>query len=91
MVTIEIPCRYCSQAEFVKRNGKARSGLQRYRCTDSRRSFQYEYLSRGHAPGTAEKIIETALNGSGVRGISRVLKVSINTVISHLKNSHLRK
>ena len=41
--------------------------------------------------GTAEKIIEMALNGSGVRGTSRVLKVSINTVISHPKNSPLHK
>lgn len=45
--------RYCSQTELVQRNGKARSGLKEYRCTDCRRSFHYEYLSRGYASGTA--------------------------------------
>ncbi len=33
-----------------------------------------------------EQIVEMALNGSGVRGTVRVLKVGINTVIRTLKN-----
>ena len=38
-------------------------------------------------PGVVDKIVEMAMNGSGVRDTSRVLGISVNTVIAHLKNS----
>ena len=91
MATIEVPCRYCTHTQFVQKHGKARTGVQRYLCTDCNRSFQHKYLNNGNAPGTAEKIVEMAMNGSGVRDTSRVLQISINTVLSHLKNLPLRK
>ena len=91
MVVIEVPCRYCSQTHFVQKHGKVRSGLQRYLCTDCNRSFQLDYLNNANKTGTRERINEMTMNGSGVRDISRVLKISVNTVISHLKDSPLRR
>ncbi|AOM40624.1 transposase [Xenorhabdus hominickii] len=35
-----------------------------------------------------EKVIDMAMNGSGVRDTGRVLGIGINTVIRTLKNSH---
>ena len=40
--------------------------------------------------GIPETIVEMAINGSGVRDTSRVLGVSITTVIAHLKKIKAR-
>ena len=42
-------------------------------------------FTRGYLLEVKDKIIEMALNESGIRDTSRVLKVSQNTVISELK------
>ncbi|EGU40226.1 putative transposase A, partial [Vibrio ichthyoenteri ATCC 700023] len=42
-------------------------------------------------PGVKDKILEMAMNSSGVRDTGRVLKVAYNTVLRTLKNSHLDK
>ncbi|WP_230675813.1 IS1-like element transposase [Piscirickettsia salmonis] len=40
-------------------------------------------------PETKEKIIDMSMNGSGIRDIARVLKVSTNTVMKELKKSQV--
>ena len=90
MVKITLICPEC-QSERIYKHGKARSGLQRYRCRDCKHCFQKDYLYEANKEGVAEKIIEMAMNGSGVRDTSRVLGVSITTVIAPLKNAPLRK
>lgn len=42
------------------------------------------------ANGIPETIVEMAINGAGVSDISRVLGVSITTVIAHLKKIKAR-
>lgn len=85
MANILVKCPSCG-GEQVYRHGKARSGLQRYRCRDCHHCFQLEYLYEANKPGVTEKIIDMAMNGSGVRDTGRVLGISITTVIAHLKN-----
>ena len=84
MAVIAVRCRYCDLSTVIK-NGKAPNGLQRFHCLTCRRSFQLEYRYNGHKPGTAERIVDMAFNGSGIRDTSRVLKISQNTVIRRLK------
>ncbi len=84
MATLAVKCRYC-QSELIYKHGRARSGEPRYRCRVCLRSFQVAYRYEGNKAGTLEKIIAMAMNGSGVRATSRVLGVSITTVIAHLK------
>ncbi|MEW9809320.1 MAG: IS1-like element transposase [Candidatus Symbiodolus clandestinus] len=60
-------------------------GVQRYRCKSCSKHFQLEYRYNGNQPGVADKVVDMALNGSGVRDTSGVLKVSQNTVIRRLK------
>ena len=84
MATIAVKCRYC-ESELVYKHGHARSGEPRYRCRNCQRSFQATYRYEGNKAGTPDKIIQMAMNGSGVRDTSRVLGVSITTVIAHLK------
>ena len=86
MVSVLVKCSAC-QSELIYRHGKARSGLQRYRCRDCHHCFQLDYLYEANKPCVTDKIAEMALNGSGVRDTGRVLGIIITTVIAHLKNS----
>lgn len=58
-----------------------------FRCLDCKKSFQLDYAYEARKPGVKEKIVEMAMNSSGVRETGRVLNVSYNTVLSTLKNS----
>ena len=84
--TTTIQCSYCSSDDLVK-NGHSRNGTQRWRCNKCKKSFQREFRYHAHEPGIKEKIIELTLNSSGVRDISRNLKISKTTVISELKKN----
>lgn len=44
-------------------------------------------VDNANKPGAHERIVDMAMNGSGVRDTGRVLGVSPTTVVSHLKNS----
>ena len=43
------------------------------------------YRLKVHEPGTWARILDLALNGSGIRDTARVLRISPQTVLSELK------
>ena len=86
----QILCPSCNQGDIVK-NGHSENGTQRYRCKSCKKSFQLSYSYNAWQPGIKEKIEEQTLNSSGVRDISRNLKINKNTVSAHLKKKHLNK
>jgi len=70
------------------KSGKSATGTQRYTCYNpecTTKTFMLEYLYRAYEPGIKEKIIDMAINASGVRDTARVLGINKNTVISTLK------
>ena len=81
-----IKCPYCSSSDLVK-NGRRGNGTQRWRCNSCRKSFQLDYRYNARKHGVKEQIIELTLNSSGVRDISRILKINRNTVMSELKKN----
>ena len=89
MATAQVQCRYCQSVSIYK-HGYARSSEPRYCCRDCQRSFQLYYHNVANRDGIPETIVEMAINGSGVRDTSRVLGVSITTVIAHLKKIKAR-
>ena len=91
MAVIKVVCVHCDTTDGVVKNGKAPSGIQRYLCRSCKRSFQLEFVYNANKPGTHERIVDMAMNGSGVRDTGRVLGVSPTTGISHLKNSTRRR
>ncbi|HJW27793.1 MAG TPA: IS1-like element transposase [Saprospiraceae bacterium] len=44
-----------------------------------------EYSDKGRLPEIKQRIVEMAINGSGIRDTARVLDISTDTVISELK------
>ena len=87
MVLKPVLCPSCLGAEVVK-HGKSPEGKQRYLCQCqfcSCQTFILDYSDKGRLAETKQRIIEMALNGSGVRDTSRVLGTSTATVINELK------
>jgi len=85
-----IKCRYCHSSDLQK-DGLRATGIQRWRCKSCHKSFQRSYLYNARKPGVKEQIIELTLNSSGVRDISRVLKISKNTVLSELRKKNVKR
>ena len=87
MVLEPVKCPGCQGIRVVK-HGKTPEGKQRYRCWNPvcpTMTFILEYSYNAHVPGVKDKIVEMALNGSGIRDTSRVLGISPTTVIETLK------
>jgi transposase-like protein len=92
MVQITVKCPLCGSEEIVK-FGKAENDKQRYQCKNincSCKTFILEYDYIGCMPDTENKIFQMAMNGSGIRDTSRVLQISVNTVINVLKKKNQR-
>ena len=85
-----ITCTHCDSDDIVK-NGHSENKTQRWFCNKCRKSFQLEYRYNAWRPGVKQQIVELTMNSSGVRDISRTLKINKNTVISELKKNSKRK
>ena len=84
----EITCHHCN-SNRVTQAGHNAHGEQRYRCQEADcpiKIFMLKYRYRACELGIKERIIDMAINGSGIRDTGRVLKINKNTVISVLKN-----
>jgi IS1 family transposase/DNA-directed RNA polymerase subunit RPC12/RpoP len=81
---IQICCRYCSSKDLVK-NGHSKAGMQRYKCKDCGRAFQWDYKYNAYKIGVDEQIESQTLNGSGIRDVGRNLQISKDTVGARLK------
>ena len=81
-------CRPCCGDGSVVKKGKTEQGKQRYLCLNGecpKGTFILDYSYNGLLPDVKVRIIDMALNGSGIRDTARVLRVSPNTVIDELK------
>ena len=85
MVLEVVICRHCRCTQQVQRFGKTRSGTQRLRCGDCRRTFVAYYTRKACDPLVQAQLMQMAINGAGVRDTARVLKVNRNTVSRPLK------
>ena len=87
MVFIPVIFPICGHDKVSKR-GKTENNKQRYlyqntECSVS--SFILDYDYNGYLPDVKKKIIDMAINGSGIRDTARVLQISPTTVINELK------
>ena len=84
MAMTKIKCIHCESEEVV-RNGKRAKEIQSLKCKNCGRCFRESYLNNGAKLETKRMIINMSVNGSGIRDISRVLKISKDTVMKTLK------
>jgi insertion element IS1 protein InsB len=74
----------------VMKHGVTAQGKQRYRgqhANGPRHTFIIDYRDQGRLPSITQQLIDMARNGSGIRDIARVLKMSQTTVLETLKKS----
>lgn len=76
-------CKKCS-SQSVVRNGRNRSGDQRYLCKACRCSFQKIYAYPSCSISDKEIIVLTK-EGCGIRSIGRILCISPSTIIRRIK------
>lgn len=89
-VWLPVECPHCQSTEVVK-HGKSPVGKQRYRCQKADcpyRTFVLNQTYPGQTKQVKQQIVEMKLNGSRIRDIARVLRVSPTTVIQELKKTH---
>ena len=87
MTSVPVHCPDCQGVDVV-RYGKQRHGPQRYRCNHTdcpRHIVLLAYRNHGRLPAVKHQMVDMALNGSGIRDTTRVLRVSPTTVITTLK------
>lgn len=91
MVLEPVKCPSCGGIH-VGKYGNTANGKQRFICKASdceEKTFIKVYSDQGRLPEVKQKIIDMAINGSGIRDTARVLNVSTATVINELKKKNL--
>lgn len=77
-------CHHCSEANSVRKHGKARSGIQRYYCSVCRKTFQVHYLYQGNEENILQQIKIGLNEGDSRIDISRKLGVELNVIDRHI-------
>ena len=86
MVLVLIKCRHCGSIDVI-RHGQISNEKQRFLCRNDGcgKTFIQEYSDKGRLPEIKQRIVDMAVNGSGIRDTARVLNISTDTVINELK------
>src|SRR5688572_26514611 len=76
-------CRYCKGC--CVKAGVRSTGVQKYRCRSCKKYQQKEYSNRAYSLTINRQIGQLVTEGIGIRGIARILRISITTVIRRIK------
>jgi len=76
-------CTGCNKAGV--KNGKSKTGIQRYSCKACKRYWQVSYTYRACERSINDHIVTLIKESCGVRSISRILSISFVTVIKRIK------
>jgi len=72
------------QSEHLVKNGKTKTGKQRYSCKECNKRFIINYSYNAYKPNTNQQIILFTKEGLGIRSTARVLKISVTTLIKRI-------
>lgn len=76
-------CRYCTH--HCHKKGRQKNGKQKYRCVFCKKYQQEQYSSRAYQLDTDKSIVLHLKEGCGIRSISRLLQISVNTVLKRIR------
>lgn len=79
----KLGCRFCNSS--VIKYGKNKSGNQRYQCKQCLKTFLYDYKNKAYKEDINLSIKEHLKEGCGIRSISRLLQISVTTVMSRIR------
>ena len=75
-------CTKCTSFDVI-RKGK-QNNQQRYYCKNCKKYFQSDYTYQAYKPNTNRLLVSLLKESCSIRGISRVLSISKNTVLSRM-------
>lgn len=75
-------CKFCGNE--CKKDGRQANGIQRYQCKHCHKKQQEEYSYNAYTPDLDKKIVLYTKEGTGIRSISRILKISATTLLRHI-------
>ena len=75
-------CTKCTSSNVI-RKGK-QNNQQRYYCKNCNKYFQSDYTYKAYQPNTNKLVVSLLKESCSIRGISRVLNISPNTVLSRM-------
>ena len=76
-------CKFCDHP--CQKAGKQKNGAQKFYCTLCRKYQQMAYRNRAWCKDTKPMISKLVCESVSVRGIARILRISINTVQKEIK------
>jgi insertion element IS1 protein InsB len=76
-------CKFCGNA--CQKWGRQGNGRQRFYCKGCKKCQQEKYEYQACAQDITIMIPRLVCNSVGIRGIARVLKIAVNTVVLHIK------
>ncbi len=84
VLSVEIRCPDCDSPRVI-RHGTTPQATQRFRCKDCKRTFINPADQRGYSQAFKEQMLAAYQERASLRGISRVFKISRNTLTQWLK------
>ena len=78
-----VKCKTCEQNAIAW--GKVKE-VQRFYCKGCKKSFLAHYTSKAYENGINTMIVNLTKEGCGIRSISRLLKISTQTVMARIKS-----
>lgn len=77
-------CKFCK--ENCRKAGRQANGRQRYYCKGCKKYQQWEYRYAGYQPGIVTMISKLVKESVSIRGIGRILRIALSTVIRRIKS-----
>ncbi len=81
-IFVVMNCKNCNHPHCIKKG--SRNGRQRYFCKSCSTSFQESYVYEAYNEHTNSFITSLLKEDCGIRSISRIIKISKNTVLSRM-------
>lgn len=75
-------CKFCGHE--CKKDGHQSNSVQRYECKHCHKKQQSEYRYNAYAVDLNGKIITYTKEGLGIRSMSRILRISISTLLKRI-------
>ncbi len=76
-------CKFCKGK--CQKAGYQKNGQQKLYCKGCKRYQQAAYMYRAYNIGVMPMIATLKCEGVGIRGVARVLKIAVNTVLKYIK------
>jgi len=74
----------CCQSEHLVKNGKTKTGKQRYSCKKCNKRFIINYSYNAYKSNINQQIILFTKEGLGIRSTARVLRISVTTLLKQI-------